>query len=90
MMSNVYPEINEENITFNDLAIEICKKIREYMKRNNISQKELAQHLGCSEACISKQLSGKTNLTLKTIIRLLKAINVKMTVLLQPIEKEEK
>lgn len=60
---------------FFKLAHSFARNIFSYLKNNNISQKELANRLGRTEAYVSKLLSGSQNVTLKTIAETANALN---------------
>ena len=48
---------------------DIITEIRDYMTRNNLSQKKLAALLGCSQPNISRWLKGEYSLRLSTYER---------------------
>lgn len=48
----------------------IAIKVRSRMKELGITQKELAQRLGCTQQHISVLLGGKSNMTLETLAKL--------------------
>ena len=52
----------------------IAIKVRQKMTGNGITQKELAEKMGCTQQYISLVLKGNLNLTLETIARLEKAL----------------
>lgn len=54
------------------IALKILRTIREI----NLSQKDLAKKLGVSPQQVSKILKGKENLTLETIDKLEKVLNI--------------
>ncbi len=49
---------------------EIFRQVTNYMKSNNLNQKELAESLGFSKGYISQILNGDCNFTIKKIVEL--------------------
>ncbi len=73
-MAKPLDEKGQEEITFRKenrswlrLSCEIALKIREVLKEKGLTQAELATRMGVTAAQVSKLLSGKMNLELKTI-----------------------
>lgn len=61
----------------------VRQRLSDLMKRNNVSQTELARKIGCNDSLLSRFLSGKTNkLSNKNITRIAKAFNVSTDFLL--------
>lgn len=52
----------------------IAIKAREQMNRLHMTQKQLAESMGCTQQYVSLLLSGNLNMTLETIARLEKAL----------------
>lgn len=50
-----------------DLSYEIADRIDSLLKKNGITQKELAERMGKRESEISKWLTGRHNFTTKTL-----------------------
>ena len=65
-LNNVPPEIEY----FIKHSMDLSVSVASFLKKNNLSQKELANKLGKEESEISKWLSGNHNLTLKTISKM--------------------
>lgn len=72
--------IPREDLVFDDLSFDVSQQIYGMLSRRGISQKKLAQLLGCSEAAVSKNLSGDANLTLKTIAKILTVLAAEMKI----------
>ena len=53
---------------------DVITEIRDYMTRNNLSQKKLAALLGCSQPNISRWLKGEYSLRLSTYERFQKLL----------------
>ncbi len=58
-----------------DFAIQIEKRMR-----GSISQKELAERMGVSEGNVSQSFNNPSNFTLKKIVRLARALGLKVSV----------
>lgn len=56
----------------------IAVKARGAMKRKGITQKQLAEAMGCTQQYVSLVLKGNLNLTLETISRLEKALGIRI------------
>lgn len=54
----------------------ITLQVLRSMEEQNITQKELAKRMGCTQQYISNLLKGSSNMTLETIARLENALNV--------------
>lgn len=81
IFANILAGVPKEELLFDDLSFSIAQQIHARMKHGMITQKALAATLGCSEAAISKHLSGDANLTLKTIAKLLVALSAEMKIM---------
>ena len=60
------------------------QSIREYRLRNHLTQDELGQRLGVQKSQISKLERKSSNVTLDTLRRVFKALNVDVKILLLP------
>ena len=60
------------------------QSIREYRLRNHLTQDELGQRLGVQKSQISKLERNSSNVTLDTLRRVFKALNVDVKILLLP------
>lgn len=60
------------------------QSIREYRLRNHLTQDELGQRLGVQKSQISKLERNSSNVTIDTLRRVFKALNVEIKILLQP------
>lgn len=77
----LYRKENEDwlNISF-DIAIKIMSTLRANKKQGNYpkNQKELAEVMGCSAQYITKLLKGSENLTIETISKIQKALDISL------------
>ncbi len=64
----------------------IAVELHTYMEKNEISQVELAQHVGVSKQYISKVLGGDANLSIETISKLFFAVGRRLNTASLPIE----
>ena len=60
------------------------QSIREYRLRNHLTQDQLGERLGVQKSQISKLERNSSNVTLDTLRRVFKAMNVDVKILLQP------
>lgn len=70
-------KFRKDNREWLNMSHEIALTIHYYLRNAGMTQKELAEKMGVSPAYIGKILKGNENLTLETICKLQKAINVK-------------
>ena len=61
------------------LSEAFSNKLREEMKRQGVTQEELAGRLGTTQGYIPYLLSKKSNLSLKTVSRVLTALDKQLT-----------
>ena len=59
--------LSPESVEHSRLAFDVSDRIATILKKKGITQRELANGLGKSEAEVSKWLGGTQNFTLKTI-----------------------
>ena len=62
--------VSNEAKEFVDLSFKIVDRIYDILQEKGMSQKDLAEKLGKSEAEISKWMRGTHNFTISTIIKL--------------------
>lgn len=65
------------------LFLEITERIVGLMEDAHVTKAELARRLGCSPAYITKLLSGSTNFTVNTLVRIGNALGVDLKVSLE-------
>ncbi len=70
--------VESEDYDFEKLAYSFARSIISCLKNKNLSQKDLARKLNVSEAWISKVLSGDSNLTFKTMIKIARSLDCKV------------
>lgn len=67
-----------ENKEWLDISFKIALKILRFLRKEGMTQKELAGQLGFSPQYMSKVLKGKENLTLETIVKIQNVIRVEL------------
>lgn len=65
------------------------KTIREYRLHNHLTQDQLGERFGIQKSQISKLERNASNVTLDTLRRVFKALNVEVKILLQPVSKRD-
>lgn len=68
----------EENEEWLNISAKIALKVLQKLRKDNLSQKELAERMNVSPQQISKIVKGGENLTLETICKLEKALDIKL------------
>ncbi len=61
-----------------DMSFALADKIDAILHEKNISQKQLAQKMGKTEAEVSRWLGGTHNFTIRTIAKISDALGVKL------------
>ena len=57
----------DEMIAYNEMLLTISKQIIEYRRKNNLTQRQFAELVGCTQVMVSKLEKGNYNPTLKFI-----------------------
>lgn len=73
------PELKLEFDVIN-LKINLIKKVKEYMKNNSLTQKELADKLGVKQQTISRFLKGEINPRFDFIAKIMSVVNIKFNI----------
>ena len=68
----------KDNWSWLKYSYAIAIKVRRRMKELEITQKELADKLGCTQQHVSVLLSGKANMTLETIAKLEQSLSFEL------------
>ena len=58
----------------------LCAILKELRERKDLSQKQLAELVGCNQAAISHIESGERDVQLSSFIRILNALECKLTI----------
>ena len=59
-----------EILDYTDILVEIAKELINYRKKNNLTQKQLANKLNVNQTMVSKLESGNYNVTFKTLLKI--------------------
>jgi transcriptional regulator with XRE-family HTH domain len=80
---------NEEDVEWQSFSAKIIFKVLDFMKKSQppLKQNELANLIGVSPQYVNKLLKGKENLTLETMLKLAKTLNIELYELLDSTEK---
>ena len=70
--------ISEEQRAEFELSFGIAERIIEILKKNNLTQRDLARKLHKRESDISKWLTGRHNFTMQTIAKVETALGCKL------------
>ena len=65
------------------LMLDLNEAVSSGMQRRQLSRSDLAERLGTSRAYVTKLLDGQENMTLKTLVRVANALEMKIAVQLQ-------
>lgn len=57
-------------------SLHITLQVLQSMEEQEVTQKELARRMGCTQQYVSNLLKGSSNMTLETIARLENALNI--------------
>ncbi len=71
-------EYRQDNEAWLDLSFRIATKILITLREKKMSQKDLADKMGCSPQYLNKIIKGKENLTLETIFKLEETLQIKL------------
>lgn len=69
-------------------AIDFTEAILERMEALGMNRAELARRAGVSAPAVTRWLSADRNLTLVTMLKIAKAVGVKVTVSVEPLEED--
>lgn len=70
----------------NALLVVFCTAVKTTARKNRISQAEIARRVGAAQANVSQMLSGKRNLTLKSMTALANAVGLVCQIRILPRE----
>ena len=84
MASKQITNVSVEDMLFEHTMSNIAFGIESYMKHKGIKKKDLADELECSQASLSRIFSGDSNVTMRTIVKILAALDAKMNVAITP------
>ena len=62
-----------------DFCTEFILSVKQYLKKNNLKQKDLAKKMGTSSTYVSNFLSGNENMTALTMVKVALALDCKIS-----------
>ena len=68
----------QENEYWLDVSFDIAFAVLRTLRKKELTQRDLAELMGCSPQYISKILKGSENLTLETICKMEKVLQIKL------------
>lgn len=74
-MAKIAESIDNDEWEFHKYAFDIADQIYELMEKADINKTELAEKLGSSKAFVSKVLRGDANMTMRTLIKIVFALD---------------
>lgn len=77
-------QYRKENREWLRMSQEIALSLHYYLRNNNIKQKELANKMDVSPVYINKLLKGTENLTLETICKIQKVLDIRLIEIVKP------
>ncbi len=80
MVERYTNEEDKKYFELDDILVDIAVKIIQYRIKNNLSQKELTQKLGISQAMVSKLESGDYNPTVKMLYEIAKKLGFELEI----------
>lgn len=81
---------DEEEIRYfelDDILVDIATTLINYRINNNLTQKELSQKLGCTQAMVSKLESGEYNPSVEQLWKIASALGLEFKIIFK--EKEQ-
>lgn len=71
-------EFRQENRYWMQVSLGIAIAVLRTLRKTGMTQREFARELGCSPQYVSKILKGSENLTLETICKMEKVLQIKL------------
>ena len=78
---------DDPDYLYEGVVLELTEQIAAQMKERGISRSDLAERLGTSRAYVTKLLDGHENMTVKTLVRVANALEMKVGMKLVPRER---
>jgi transcriptional regulator with XRE-family HTH domain len=80
---------SREDYWIEDTVLQFTLQLHEQMQRQSISKTELASRIGASQPYITRILKGRDNLTIATMVKLARAVGLKVQISLDEASAEE-
>ena len=75
--------VDTEEFLLSELEIKITEEIVKLLEENNMTRRQLADKLGITKSAVSRLLNNGSNLTLKRLISIAKALNGELNIQLK-------
>lgn len=87
LIDDIADEEEKRYFELDDILIDIATTLINYRINNNLTQKELAQKLGCTQAMISKLESGEYNPSVEQLWKIASALGLEFKIIFK--EREQ-
>lgn len=88
LIDEIADDEEKKYFELDDILVDIAVSLINYRVKNNLTQKDLAQKLGCTQAMVSKLESGEYNPTIEQLWKISSALGLDFKVIFK--EKEQK
>ncbi|MCF6096363.1 helix-turn-helix domain-containing protein [Thermovorax subterraneus] len=88
LIDEIADEGEKEYFELDDILVDIATTLINYRAKNNLTQKDLAMKLGCSQAMVSKLESGEYNPSIEQLWKISSALGLEFKIIFR--EKEQK
>lgn len=75
---------NDPDYEYEVLLLEINRPVSESMNKGNLRNSDVARRLSVSPPFVTRLLRGETNITLKTLVRVANALELKVSIQMRP------
>lgn len=80
---------SREDYWIEDAVLQFTMRLHEEMQKQGISKTELAGRIGASQPYVTRILKGRDNLTIATMVKLARAVGLKVQISLDGIGAEQ-
>lgn len=87
LIDDIADEEEKRYFELDDILVDIATTLINYRINNNLTQKELAQKLGCTQAMISKLESGEYNPSVEQLWKIASALGLEFKIIFK--EREQ-
>lgn len=77
---DLFEDLSEAEIKTNDILAQIALQFLNYRKKHSLSQKELAEKLGVSQALVSRWERSEHNFTIANLVNALTKLNIEVDI----------
>jgi len=79
---------NDPDFIYEEVVFDLNEQICQRMKERGVSRTQLAERIGVNKAYVTRILNGPANLTLKTIIKILLALDSRPRLIMERLKKD--